>query len=128
VLQSARFRVAIISEIPEPGLPVPETLAYRQLHNLPWEIGPTLAGVTQRQRFVLELMLHIAHTREVDIFYPNQYFCGTQRCMLAQDGKPLYIDDDHLSHWGAFLLATAFAPILIRDDDLRCGTPVRPGC
>jgi len=39
---------------------------------------------------------------------PDEVFCDTiipDRCATIVDGRPLYRDDDHLSHFGAALLS-----------------------
>ena len=65
-----------------------------------------------RQHEIVAMLEAIpSHPRLVRI-RPEAVMCSAASCRTFKDGRPLYIDDNHLSHWGAEQLAPLFATSL----------------
>lgn len=66
-----------------------------------------------RNQFILGIMedYESRSSDKLQIVYPSNQLCGTYlvaRCVAQVDGRPLYLDDDHLSDVGARLVVGEF--------------------
>ena len=103
-------QVFILSTVPEIGFPVPQALA--QLHRLgrDLDIRPTLDQYRQRQRGVESLLDDARERHGFTRLDPARSLCGTGRCQVESEGRPLYFDEHHLSVHGAEAVAEALRP------------------
>jgi peptidoglycan/LPS O-acetylase OafA/YrhL len=111
-LTSAGKRVWLIGPIPEIGYNVPRTL-YFDLRGIPRSIKlrPTIDDFNNRENFVLKLFPEIAEKYHVSVIWPHQFLCDEQFCEVQKDGRPLYIDEGHLTRSAAILMSAMFDPI-----------------
>jgi peptidoglycan/LPS O-acetylase OafA/YrhL len=104
-------RVVVVAPPPSAGFDVGaclERLAYG---------GPTLgqyasceivdADRRERQRDVLALMAEVSRWRDVKLVDLAAPLCNTGVCRTTENGRPLYVDERHLTVEGSMLLATA---------------------
>ncbi len=105
-------KVVIVSSVPEIGWPVPETLARIAVTRSTIDIRPTLAEFRARQAAVLKVFDDLHRKYGAVIVYPDSILCASGRCMVENDGLPIYIDPDHLNAAGARLLAPILDPLL----------------
>jgi hypothetical protein len=47
----------------------------------------------------------------IETVWPHQYLCDADFCKIQKDGRPLYIDDQHLTRAAATSMAAIFDPI-----------------
>jgi peptidoglycan/LPS O-acetylase OafA/YrhL len=109
ILRKAGKRVIVVGPVPEVGFSVPEALAKLHLQGRSEDIGPTVEQFQTRNRFVLDQLATIKGSAEV--VYPHRILCTAPRCSVGRLGKSLYLDDDHLSRFGAETVSEIFEPI-----------------
>jgi len=108
-LHANGIRVVIIGQMPEIGVDVPMTLARNRMRGLSQDIGPTLAQFEARNRFVLDTFRSLDGM--ADFVYPHRMLCPKLRCAVTLEGKPLYLDGNHLSRFGADSISAIFEPV-----------------
>lgn len=101
----------LVRPIPEMKLDVPKTMGRSLFFEKPESVSISLAEYFQRNQFVLEAQDAASNQCGVTILDPLPYLCHDGRCDGAQDGIPIYADDDHLSERGAALLIPLFSSI-----------------
>jgi peptidoglycan/LPS O-acetylase OafA/YrhL len=111
-LLGAKKQVWLVGPIPEIGYDVPRTL-FLSSRGFPWiiDIRPTVEEFNGRQAFVLTLFSNIARKYKVQIVWPHHRLCGANYCRVQQDGRPIYVDDQHLTRSAAASLAEIFDPL-----------------
>ena len=115
VLQDTGARIWIMRQVPRQPWDVPHALASAVLHGgAPEEFGSPLAEIrkeSQRQDTIFEGLGTLFPN--VTVLDPVPLFVDTPgRCRVAQGGKALFRDSDHLSVAGAMLLRPLFQPII----------------
>jgi peptidoglycan/LPS O-acetylase OafA/YrhL len=104
--------VWLIGPVPEIGYPVPRSMYIQKLGiNPSLEIRPTREEYQQRQSFIISLFDRLQKEFHVKVIWPDLALCNQHYCQIEQNGKPLYIDDNHLSVYGAKSLDSLFKPI-----------------
>ncbi len=104
--------VWLIGPTPEVGYLVPKSIYIEQLGINPnLDIRPTPEEYQQREGFVIGLFDRMQKEFQVKVVRPDRALCDERHCKIEQDGKPLYIDDNHLSVFGAKSLQMLFEPI-----------------
>jgi hypothetical protein len=78
-------------------------------------IEPTLAEHRALERFSDEVIDSLVKATGIRVFDPGVYTCG-DTCASFHDGVPLYIDDNHVSARGSFLLRDKIAPLFQFDE------------
>lgn len=94
-------KVVLMLEAPNPDVMVPTYLAQRANAGLigkkayiPWRTRHTY-------REVQALITPLAKTYRITVLNPSLMLCRHKRCLIAYNGKALYIDNQHLSVHGA---------------------------
>ena len=105
-------RVVIIGPVPEVGFDVPGTLARGLWFHSPMQIAPSRGAFLARQEFVLETFAALHREFAFDLVQPSETLCDAARCNIDEAGRPLYVDDNHLSVSGARLLIPQFRQAL----------------
>ncbi|MGE0861752.1 MAG: acyltransferase family protein [Gammaproteobacteria bacterium] len=106
--------VVLLEPVPEPGLDVPRALASAAVLERDADLGPTLADHRARQRATLDLFAELRREFPTlrTLSVADALCAGAPRCRLAQNGRPLYFDDNHLTLTGAQLLRERVAEAL----------------
>ena len=109
-LLAAGKRVVLVDPYPGYDYPVPAALAAR------WRRGSDPAGFGQglddyraHNAAALAMLERLAPTGASRLDTAG-LLCGSGRCAVLAEGRPLYFDDNHLSMQGARLLAAALLP------------------
>ncbi|WNO54223.1 acyltransferase family protein [Stakelama saccharophila] len=107
-LLAAGKTIVLIYPIPEIGHDVPFTLARLARH------GRTVDDFTspislyeQRQAGTIALLDGLGQSPRLHRVRPAQILCRDGQCRAADQGRPLYVDSNHLSASGARLMAPA---------------------
>jgi peptidoglycan/LPS O-acetylase OafA/YrhL len=122
-LTGAGKQVWLVGPIPEIGYNVPRTLYFdslgvpRSIH-----IQPTRKEFDERESFVLALFARIAEKYNVRAVWPHQYLCDARLCQVQKEGRPLYVDDQHLTRSAAKSMSAIFDPIFA--DSVRSDRPI----
>ena len=107
-------QVILVSPVPEIGYHVPSAyfVAARTNRDITDIIAPSLAEYRARNEVVLSVMDELAATyTDVQVVDPSHILCVENICQVVIDNQPLYINDDHLSTVGAYLIAEIFDPV-----------------
>ena len=103
--------VVLVYPIPETGYPIPSVGARLVARHRDVESFTTsVSTYVERSRFVFEVLDGIKGPN-ISRVYPHQRLCGEHTCTVFADGKPLYLDGDHLSPAGAERVGPIFAPV-----------------
>lgn len=109
--------VFIMTQIPEVKWLVPEVMSRGVYLERDVDIRPRFDAYRQRQAFATETFEAIAQSYPVEMLRPHERLCDNNHCRIAVDGRPLYRDDDHLSHFGAETISDVFNQIFeLRSD------------
>ncbi|MGE0624123.1 MAG: acyltransferase family protein [Pseudomonadales bacterium] len=106
-LSSAGREVVLIGPVPEVGWHVPHTLAQRARFGdrlTASAIEPDAAAFHRRNDRAIALLEAIAARFDARLMYPHEPLCGSDRCRVVLDGRPVYGDTDHLTITGAMQL------------------------
>jgi peptidoglycan/LPS O-acetylase OafA/YrhL len=100
-LLALKKTVWIVGPLPEPSVRIPKALyiGHLGLDNTNLEIAA--AEFTKKNEFILGLFRAIADKYSVRFIWPNKALCGEDLCPVVEDGMPLFLDDNHLSVYGA---------------------------
>jgi len=99
-IRSTGRRVIILGNVPEIGWDVPSQLGNHLLwgHALP--NAPTLASASRRQSRADSVLAGLADPPDVHFLSLAGLLCDPA-CRTSLEGRPLYLDDDHLSSYGS---------------------------
>lgn len=111
-LIAAHKRVVIVADVPEPGWPVPETLARIAVTHSRLDIRPTLDQYRARQAAALHVFDALRGKYGAQIVYPSDVLCSSGKCTVEESGLPIYMDSSHLTEGGSRLLAPILDPLL----------------
>jgi SGNH domain (fused to AT3 domains) len=111
-LIAAGKQVWLVGPVPVIGYNVPRTL-YLESLGIPGriDIRPTREEFNEREGFVLALFADIVKKYPVRVVWPHQSLCNAKFCRVEKDGRPLYIDFQHLTRSAAMLRPHVFDPI-----------------
>lgn len=98
--------------IPEMKVDVPKT-AFRStfFNNKNDSIAISLKEYSQRHLSALKMLNNIQNKCEVKILNPLSYLCDSDNCYGTANHLPLYLDDDHLSSYGAELISPMYKEV-----------------
>ena len=111
--------VVLVSPVPEIGYHVPSAyfVAVRTGRDISDIIAPTLEEFRTRNEVVFNVLSELSENNiHVRIVNPSEILCDELVCLIINDNKPLYNDDDHLSTVGGQFIAEIFDPIF---EDLK---------
>lgn len=94
----------LLQPLPEMPVDVPNAMGKDLLLGRHREIGITLAAYRERHAFVLGVQDEARDACGARVLDPTPYLCKSGFCPGAENGIPLYYDDDHLGRRGAALL------------------------
>jgi len=108
-------KVILVYPTPEAGWDVPEYITKYLLFNdiglknISPEVGSTSYNLfLDRNHYTYEVLDSITQNTNLYRVYPANIFCNTavkDRCVVQDDSSIFYRDDDHLSYYGAKLVA-----------------------
>ena len=109
-------RVVIVDPIPEIGYDVPSAFVVgartgRDVNSL---IAPSWREYERRNSVVLGTVGQLAMLPGVQVVRPSNRLCDHYACRVELAGRLLYRDDNHLSTFGARLVAPEFDSLFLR--------------
>lgn len=106
-------KVVIVNGVPEIGYDVPTSfsIASRTGRDVNQIIAPTFQEYLDRNRFVLDTINALLADGSITNVDPAKALCDENWCYVVVDGTPLYVDDDHLSPFGAHYISWLFDDI-----------------
>lgn len=105
-LNERGIQVIFVAQMPEIGWNVPSTLARDQLfgHQVSMTV-PTYEAYRERQHNISRIINELSAQYPFKVFEVASVLCPSGPCLIEKDGRSLYKDDDHISIYGAELLA-----------------------
>ncbi len=104
--------VWMVRPIPEIGHHVPHLMSRRMAMGRPPELSLPLRAYRARNGWIWQAQDHAAQRCGVRVIDPTSLLCDAQRCFTSYQGRPVYIDDNHLSEFGNTLLMPLFRSAL----------------
>jgi len=102
--------IMIISPVPTYEYHVPEML-YQKTINSGTQIRRQTVQEYHAQNDDFFKMLVRLNMSKNDVFFPHDYLCAEEYCLLNVDGNPTYFDSNHLTISGAKILSPIFSKI-----------------
>ncbi len=113
-LRNSGARIWILRQVPRYEWNVPKGLALTVMHGRnPEQLGMALEAYRAQAKLQDPIFDGIAaNYPNVKVLDPGPSFApGSARCTVARDGKPVYLDADHVNYIGAMLLRPLFEPM-----------------
>lgn len=106
-------RVVIVSQVPEVRHDVPSSLsiAQRTARDVNEIIAPTLEQYLSRNEKVFWVINSVQADYDVQVIDPWKALCDEQRCLVAVEDTPIYVDAHHLSTFGSEYISYLYDPI-----------------
>ncbi|MES2379243.1 MAG: acyltransferase family protein [Bacteroidota bacterium] len=103
----------IMKQVPQHQFWVPNEIAKRLIYKQDTtHIGRNIADHYRRQSFVNSVFEELAKKKNVHLLDPTQYFIIDKSFLTVyKNNKSLYYDYNHLSPYGAYILAPMFEPM-----------------
>jgi peptidoglycan/LPS O-acetylase OafA/YrhL len=98
----------LVMDVPEIGYDVPYTLARAAAGHRTVDVNPPRAVVLERQRLATAMLQDAARKYGAEILDPTAHFCSGNICHGEIDGRPLYIDSDHITRTTSESLSDLF--------------------
>lgn len=112
MLSYAGKQIWLVGPIPEVGYDVPRALYFDSLGvKRSFGLPPTVKEFKERQAFVFEVFGALATQYNARVVWPHEHLCDSLVCNVQKDGRPLYIDDQHLARSAALSISATFDPV-----------------
>lgn len=108
---AANHPLYLLRPTPEMGVRVPEVMGRALLFKHERKLFVSREAYRQRHAFVSQVQDIASRRCGAHILDPIPYLCDAQECSASHEGRPMYIDDDHLSEFGNRFLVPLFKPI-----------------
>lgn len=107
-----RHPVYLVRPIPEMLVMVPQALGRAMLlGRKSVEVSLPVEKYRQRNKYIFSIQDEAAKICGAHILDPAPYLCDDEKCYGSRDGKPLYMDFDHLTEFGNRILSPMFYPV-----------------
>jgi peptidoglycan/LPS O-acetylase OafA/YrhL len=100
-LTSKHIKVFIVCCSPELTFPIPQALARAKLLGSSVDIRPYKSDFLTQNRTALSLFSSPEVSQMSRLIDISGFFCRSDRCDVALEGRPLYHDQSHLNQFGA---------------------------
>ncbi len=109
-----RFRpVYVIEPVPEMGADIPKMIVRQLMQGIKPHAGITKSAYDARNTIILDILNQAQQTCDINLLPTSDYLCPDgNTCIGALSGRPIYVDDDHLSEFGNRLLIPMFEKAL----------------
>jgi peptidoglycan/LPS O-acetylase OafA/YrhL len=104
--------VVLVGPVPELGFNAAVVYARALAYGRTLPEGPARTDFLARQALPLATLARLAGGAGVRLLRLDGALCPGERCRIAEGGRILYFDDDHLSLDGAEFLSPLFDPVL----------------
>ena len=110
--QIAKHRqVYLVRPVPEMGFHVPKTLSRHMILGMNDDLSIPVEFYLKRNAWVWAAQDAARDQCGIRILDPTKYLCRNGRCYGSKEGRPLYIDSNHLSEFGNKLLVPMFVEV-----------------
>ena len=112
-LISAGKTVWIVGPVPEAPVRVPKALYIKHIGFDTTDIDISTALFWRRNKTVFSIFSDMARKYPVKFIWPQQVLCNDAKCPVSEDGNALYLDDNHLSVFGALKTAPLYDTVFL---------------
>ncbi|MCL4766233.1 MAG: acyltransferase [Hyphomicrobiaceae bacterium] len=120
--------VTLIGPVPELPVNLPTAMIRGLMRGHRQDLSLPFADFARRQATVLGLLAELSKLPGVRVLYPHRLLCSAERCRTVEAGRPLYVDDDHLSPLGVEALGPLLREAMLPPPGkLRIGFEKRDG-
>ncbi len=109
---AAQRPVWMVRPIPEIGHHVPHLMSRRLAMGQAPELDLPLPAYRARNAWIWQAQDQAVRRCGARLIDPTSFLCDAQRCISSLQGRPLYIDDNHLSEFGNAQLVPLFRSAL----------------
>ncbi len=105
--------IYVVEQVPEAIYPLPSSLARATLlfGMGPSGLQPRRQSTEARQNFVTQTLDIMKDRYRIEIVRTHDFLCDAKTCRVVDAGHSLYRDADHLSAYGANVVASILAPV-----------------
>ena len=107
-LTAAGKRVVIVGPVPEPRFDVPHELYVEQFGFAKGSRPITAGEYRERHKSILSFFATLQGKPGVSFIWPYNALCLKNECRLVESGNPMFLDQDHLSMFGARKTASLY--------------------
>jgi hypothetical protein len=111
VLQRLHMRVFVVDDAPWVGVDIPYALASTDRLGERRDFTITRAAYEAQQRAVTPILAALQNRYAFATLRPQDLLCAGGVCAVVRDGRSFYMDDEHLSPFGAMAAEPAFERI-----------------
>ena len=111
VLRRLHVRVFVVDDAPWVGVDVPYALASADRLGERRDFTITRAAYEAQQRAVTPILTALQDRYAFAILRPQDFLCAGGTCAVERGGRSFYMDDEHLSPFGAMAAEPAFERI-----------------
>ena len=122
-MKSRGVHVYIICCSPASELSIPQALARFRQFDLALDLGPSTHEFVEFNKSALEMFSRPDVQALADIVDISGFFCDSNRCKVALDGRPLFFDTFHLSKFGSIALTPLLETIFVNQSDRASAPP-----
>lgn len=110
-LLQAGKHVYLVGPVPEPDFDVPYRLYIARFGLIDQPEALTRDAFRRRHAAILPILERVAQRPDVTLLYPDSLLCDGRSCPIIRDGRPTYLDHNHLSVAAARRTAPLYAPL-----------------
>lgn len=110
-LISGNRELILIGPVPEPLFNVPLAMTRALINGQSTSVSIPRSAFNERNDEILKVLAQVAAQDRVRLIYPHLIFCDDQKCDASEDGRALYVDNNHLSPRGAAKLNSVLSTI-----------------
>jgi hypothetical protein len=107
-LALANKMVWIVGPVPEASVRVPKALYVKHIGFDTNDIDIPTASYWNRNKMVLSIFSDMAQKYPIRFIWPQRVLCDDKKCPVSANGSAIYLDDNHLSVFGALMTAPLY--------------------
>jgi hypothetical protein len=107
-LIAARKTVWIVGPLPEAETRIPKALYIEHLGFASRDLSIHRSMFLKRNAKIFSIFQKLARQFPVKFIWPHEVICETTRCAVVEGTQPLYLDDNHLSVFGALKTSSLY--------------------
>jgi len=117
ILTESGKTVWIVGPLPEPLSRIPRALYIEHIGLDNTNLNVSMCQFRRRHKVIMAEFARLAATyNPVKFIWPHLVLCDTLQCGVVDDGKPLFLDDNHLTVYAAKKTSLLYDEIF---DDLK---------
>jgi hypothetical protein len=105
MLREGGRAVTIVGPVPELHFNLPLAMTRAMMRGEVEDFSIPRQVFEAEQAPILAALSALDELPRVRVLYPHLVLCDEVRCRTEEDGRPLYVDDDHLSPTGVKIIA-----------------------